>query len=247
MMPIDPYENRAWKKLKRNRLAFAGLMVIVFACLLAIFGYLVAPDNSPNADLQTVEIQAKKPGYTQLFLKIPVQKQSPSLLSLVFTGSVPGYSYVPIRAYNISGNIITVDKFIDEDTTVLQQYNMGQLGKVDNVQQHFETKTFWLGTDAFGRDILSRLIIGSRVSLTVGLVAVIISLSLGIFLGSIAGYYRGKADAMIMWFVNITWSIPTLLLVFAFTMALGKGFWQILVSITLPVASANPAGMKGAA
>jgi len=95
------------------------------------------------------------------------------------------------------------------------------------------TKKFWLGTDAFGRDILSRLIIGTRVSLAVGLIAIIISLTLGIFLGAIAGYYRGWVDEIIMWLVNVTWSIPTLLLVFAITMALGKGFWQIFIAVGL--------------
>ena len=96
-----------------------------------------------------------------------------------------------------------------------------------------EQKTFWLGTDKFGRDILSRLIIGTRVSLSVGGIALIISLTIGIFLGAMAGYYRGRVDAVIMWFINVVWSIPTLLLVFAITMALGKGFWQVFIAVGL--------------
>jgi peptide/nickel transport system permease protein len=95
------------------------------------------------------------------------------------------------------------------------------------------TKTFWLGTDKFGRDILSRLIIGTRVSLGVGFIAVLISLTAGIFLGAVAGYFRGKTDDVIMWFVNVIWSIPTLLLVFAVTLALGKGYWQVFVAVGL--------------
>jgi peptide/nickel transport system permease protein len=95
------------------------------------------------------------------------------------------------------------------------------------------TKKFLLGTDKYGRDILSRLIIGTRVSLSVGLITVIISLSIGLLLGSIAGYYRGRADDIIMWFINVIWSIPTLLLVFAITLALGKGFWQVFIAVGL--------------
>jgi peptide/nickel transport system permease protein len=77
------------------------------------------------------------------------------------------------------------------------------------------------------------MIIGTRVSLAVGLIAVLVSLSLGIFLGAMAGFYGGKRDALIMWLINVTWSIPTLLLVFAITLAMGKGFWQIFIAIGL--------------
>jgi peptide/nickel transport system permease protein len=50
-------------------------------------------------------------------------------------------------------------------------------------------------------------------------------------LGACAGYFRGKTDALILWFINVTWSIPTILLVFAITLALGKGYWQIFIAV----------------
>jgi peptide/nickel transport system permease protein len=52
-------------------------------------------------------------------------------------------------------------------------------------------------------------------------------------LGALAGYYRGRVDDLIMWFINVVWSIPTLLLVFAITLALGKGFWQVFMAVGL--------------
>jgi len=100
-------------------------------------------------------------------------------------------------------------------------------------EKHISTKRFILGTDKFGRDILSRLIIGVRVSLSVGFIAVLISLIIGVTLGAIGGYFRGRVDDVIMWFVNVVWSIPTLLLVFTITLTLGKGFWQIFVAVGL--------------
>lgn len=230
------YQQHAWRRLKKNRTALAGLLIIILSFLVALFGYLLAPDNSPNADLQTIEIQAKKPGYSQLFVKIPDRKKEHSdMLTDLMFGRTLQFRYVPITSYSIQGNKLMANKYVDEDTTVQQVYDINVLtgNKPVSINQHIITKKFWLGTDAFGRDILSRLIIGTRVSLAVGLIAVLISLTLGILLGALAGYYRGRVDEVIMWLVNVTWSIPTLLLVFAFTMALGKGFWQIFIAVGL--------------
>jgi peptide/nickel transport system permease protein len=95
------------------------------------------------------------------------------------------------------------------------------------------TRTYLLGTDRFGRDLLSQLMIGTRVSLSVGLISVFISLVIGIFIGALGGYFRGWIDTIVVWFINVVWSIPTLLLVIAITFALGKGFWQVFVAVGL--------------
>ncbi len=99
------------------------------------------------------------------------------------------------------------------------------------LDEQLSSKVFYLGTDRFGRDMLSRIILGARISLMVGFIAVCISLLIGISLGAIAGYYRGVTDKIIMWIINVIWSIPTLLLVVALTMVIGKGFWQVFVAV----------------
>src|SRR4029078_13536532 len=81
--------------------------------------------------------------------------------------------------------------------------------------------------------ILRRLIVGTRVYLSVGIITVFIYLTIGIILGSIAGYFKGRADNIIMWLINVIWRIPTLLLVFAITLLLGKGFWQVFIAVGL--------------
>ena len=77
------------------------------------------------------------------------------------------------------------------------------------------------------------MIVGTRVSIAVGLISLFISLFIGITLGAISGYFGGWIDNVIMWLINVVWSIPTVLLVVAITFALGKGFWQVFIAIGL--------------
>ena len=94
-------------------------------------------------------------------------------------------------------------------------------------------QTFWLGTDKYGRDILSRLLIGVRVSLAVGLITVLLSLSVGVLLGALAGYFRAAWTRSSSGWSMSYGASPTLLLVFAIMLVLGKGFWQVFVAIGL--------------
>lgn len=100
-------------------------------------------------------------------------------------------------------------------------------------QDNIITKKYLLGTDLLGRDMLSRLLIGTRISLGVGLISVVISVFIGILLGALAGYYRGKTDSVIMWLINVVYSIPTTLLVIAITLVLGKGIMQVFIAVGL--------------
>ncbi len=99
-------------------------------------------------------------------------------------------------------------------------------------ENNFEAHTYHLGTDKYGRDILSQLMIGTRVSLMVGLMAMVISVLLGVVLGAMAGYFGGWVNDIIMYLVNVIWAIPTVLLVFAIAIAFeDRGLWQVFFAI----------------
>lgn len=104
---------------------------------------------------------------------------------------------------------------------------------LERLSDRIYQKTYLLGTDKFGRDMTSRLMAGTIISLSVGFISVLISMILGVFLGAMAGYFGGRTDDFIMWLINVVWSVPTLLLVIAITFALGKGFVQVFIAVGL--------------
>lgn len=95
----------------------------------------------------------------------------------------------------------------------------------------FPNSSHWLGTDDLGRDILSRIIYGTRISLTVGVSAVAFALIIGGSLGIIAGYYQGKLDTLIMRFVDVLLSIPSILLAIAIVASLGSSLRNLIIAI----------------
>jgi peptide/nickel transport system permease protein len=224
------FQSATWRRLKKNKGAVFGLIVIALAILVAVFAYFIAPDPSPYANRIILEIGGKKPGFKQNFIKIKKDRDvAPTgFFKQLISGKEDVYHFIPIISSEQKGDSIIVQKFIDEGVSERIVFHKSQTASSPVI-----TKKFLLGSDKYGRDILSRLIIGTRVSLSVGSITVIISLSIGLILGSLAGYYRGRTDNIIMWFINIIWSIPTLLLVFAITLALGKGFWQVFIAVGL--------------
>lgn len=230
-MPIGQNNNAFGKRFLKNKGALFALVLIGIALFLAIFGYVIAPDNSKNANRMIPEIGSKKPGFTIQLLMLQKEQSAASenVFVQLFTGKEDHFTYIPIINYQLLGrDSIVYEKFVDDGITEKKSV---RLSKSNVYKVH--KQTFYLGTDKFGRDILSRLIIGVRVSLGVGLIAVLISITIGILLGSLAGYFRGWIDDVIMWLINVIWSIPTLLLVFAITLVLGKGFWQVFIAVGL--------------
>jgi peptide/nickel transport system permease protein len=167
-------------------------------------------------------------------LSIPsTQSNEQSWLDKVFFGVKNETTEIPISEYRIENKeLIYAEYATDGLEGITKTLPIDRFPNGD-YSSFIKEKTFLFGTDKYGRDMLSRVLVGARISFFIGFVAVFISLIIGITLGSIAGYFGGKVDAVIMWLINVTWSIPTLLLVIAITLALGKGFWQVFIAVGL--------------
>lgn len=216
-------------------------------CLVSVFAHLLAPDGTPSANRMIIELGAKQPGFSKQLLFVPKSSAQPVENRFVswFAGATSPYVATPINSYRFAAGALVVHHYIDDGLEDSLSYPLAQLMPADQqtktVQEQEDyvrhylitTRTFYLGTDRYGRDILSRLLIGSRVTLAVGMVAVLLSLTIGIVLGSVAGYFGGIVDKAVMWVINILYAIPTLLLVFAITLTIGKGFWEIFIAIGL--------------
>jgi oligopeptide transport system permease protein len=239
---------KIWRKFKRNKIALGGLVFILMLMITGVLGYLITPDQTPMANTMNLQLSNKKPGRKFSFLIISrnASIKHVNIFEKMIYGQEASFKSIPINAISVKGQHIEAQAYIgDDEAGELKTYQIKDLCpscdlsqdtssiKAEFMKQNVYTQRFLLGTDIYGRDLLSRLILGIRVSLSVGLMAVIISLLIGITLGALAGYFGGKTDAAISWFMNVIWSLPSLLLVIAISFALGKGFWQIFIAVGL--------------
>ncbi len=223
-------------KLLKDPLSLTSIIIIGIFFFLSIGAYFVSPDSTPYANEQHLEIAVKSPGFKIFFLEEKkinqrekkIFQRENNFFQRLFYGSHSEYISTPIyRHWKQEGK-----QFIETYTG--DSPNNGEIISIDeNSDYRISERTYILGTDRYGRCLLSQLIVGTRVSIAVGFISLIISLFIGITLGAVAGYFGGWIDNVIMWLINVVWSIPTVLLVVAITFALGKGFWQVFIAIGL--------------
>jgi ABC-type dipeptide/oligopeptide/nickel transport system permease subunit len=265
------------KRLMKNKPAIAGFIVIVLAHIIAILGYLIMPDHTPNANDGSALIKKKPIGFECTLLKFVKNREieKVNFLEKMYMGQESEYIIQPITSYHIknlkvyyslygkgnqveSADIVVATKKLyvgassklkpdsiynynvkDDIITYLDlNENPVKITKEelirDFLDNNIEQRKYILGTDKAGRDILSRLLFGTRISLSIGFISVLISILVGVTLGALSGFFGGATDKFIMWLMTVVWSIPSIMLVIAISLALqSRGVWVAFVAVGL--------------
>ncbi|MBX7241128.1 MAG: ABC transporter permease [Bacteroidia bacterium] len=221
-------ETRKVQYFFRNYPAVAGLIYFLVWILAAFFAYFIITDSSPNAGTQYLSV-AKKPPFTSLFfLRIKPEKSTDNTgwVQKLWSGKPQEDTEIPL---------LNKETLYRNDTLYATLYSGQKLQMYLPASRSFsvQQKQFLLGSDTFGRDVWSRLVLGARVSISVGLLATLLSVFTGLVIGLTAGFFGGLTDRILMAFIAVVWAIPTLLLAIVLGFVMGMGFWQLMLAIGL--------------
>ena len=218
--PIGFFKD-AMLRLARNKAAVAALVLILLISFMAIFGPMMTPYTF---DQQFVD-----------YLNMP-----PKIPFLASLGIADGSRVLTNRRVD---GLNDTEKY--PEGCILEITNEHEVNgvmmadvKVDYYAYTGCEETFWFGSDYLGRDLWARLWRGARVSLFIAIVSVVTNMIIGVVYGSIAGYYGGKVDMVLMRICEIIQSFPRVVVVTLFIMFFGTGIFSIVMSLLIPCLSA---------
>jgi oligopeptide transport system permease protein len=222
----------AWIRLRRNRAAVASMIVLAALALIGAFGPMVWPHPYDRVYPQFVRVPASLEAYPRADTILPGFDRE-----LARTRLDHGVA-------DLDGGTISVDVSSDEaiDPRVLRYFERSDLFSNPRLDLAEDQRSgtlsvdvqrlhFYFGTDAIGRDLAARVMIGVRISLAIGILASIMSLVLGVAYGAISGYLGGNVDNVMMRVVDILYSLPFIFFVILMVVFFGRSLFIIFIAI----------------
>ncbi|MCS7078218.1 MAG: ABC transporter permease [Bacteroidia bacterium] len=213
-------------EVKRHFILWSSAVFLIFFVFVGLFAYLIIPDNSQNANTQILSYSLLPKHSKRLVAYAGVEKKSGNMWI--------GYTY--------SGMVLPVSEYYQQSDKWIIQY----AGKTDTLLNvHIKECYFRWGTDKYGRDVLSRMLLSARTSLLIGFLSMLIATTVGVVLGLYSGYYGGWIERFLLWFINVFWAIPSLLVIIGISFAMGKGFNTIFIALGLTLWVSTARAVRG--
>lgn len=243
--PDDGISFSQWRsaaqELRKNRAALIFIFILTTLYIVAFLCPWLAPYD-PNAQQDIVVTKYAAPFQKITFLKLRPEERSALPLREGEGLTVDGLNKLIIlrrRLLEREDPVLYVNSFQKSDDEI--QYVQGmQTKKIPavklisgNEEEFAGVRTYLLGSDKYGRDIFSRLIYGSRISLSIGLMAMLIAVTLGTVIGALAGYFGKRTDAVLMRWVDLMLAFPNLFLILMIVALFGNSIILIVVILGL--------------
>ena len=223
----------AFDRLRRNRASVASVIVLTIVAVLSVVG----PTITPHAHDQVFESYVRVPPSLEPYPRADTLQQVMNGVALHARVSLSEFSVTgdSFRATFTSGAVIDprVTRYADrtnefDASHVVETRGDGQTVVVEGIVHR---EYFLMGTDGNGRDLFARIMIGGRISLTVGILATLVSLIIGVAYGAISGFAGGRTDNVLMRIVEILYSLPFVFLVIVLVVFFGRNFFLIFIAI----------------
>ncbi len=232
-VPVPPVAS-VWRRFRQHPLARVGVAVLGLFIALAIIGPLALPDDSPHANRQQLALARLPAGSSAVLLRLPYADPplGSSFLDAWWNGRPASAREIPLsmgaQPYEVklSSDSLRVRPAIGPPLAFARPAGLA----ADQLIVH---RSYPLGTDALGRCLYSRLVLGARVTLSIGLLAVLLSIGIGTFVGLVAGYFGGRLDRVLQGTMTVVWALPALLLAVAIAFVMGKGYGQLVWAVGL--------------